>query len=144
MRTTAGIIAGFIAWLGGWVGSEKLLSAFWPDWFGLQQSAFQAAVADGASFTPSTRFLLTHVIAGAAVSMLAGSVAALIARGNRGAPLILGFLLLVLGVTKAAFSWEIVPVWYHFVFTGMLLPLAVVGGRLTGGRSAVGGAEGGT
>ena len=47
LRIFLGVIAGFIAWLIVWVGSEKILSAVWPA-FDVHQAAFQAAIENGA------------------------------------------------------------------------------------------------
>jgi hypothetical protein len=38
------VMAGFIAWAIAWVGSEKILSAIWPEGFGAHQRAFEEAV----------------------------------------------------------------------------------------------------
>ena len=67
---------------------------------------------------------------GAVISLMSGAVAALIAGGNSYAVLCVGILLLALGIVKAAMSWPHVPIWYHIVFTAMLLPMALLGGRL--------------
>ncbi len=66
----------------------------------------------------------------AVVSLLAGFLAALIAGENKRAPLVLGLLLLALGLLKLAMSWAYVPIWYHVVFTAILLPMTMIGGRL--------------
>ncbi len=128
-RIVLGVIAGFFAWLIVWVGSEKILSAIWPA-FGAHQRAFEEVVKNGGQFTADTGALLTHIVLGSIVSLLSGSLAALIAGENTRAPLALGFVLLALGVLKAVMSWQYVPLWYHVIFTAMLLPLAVVGGKL--------------
>jgi len=44
--------------------------------------------------------------------------------------MVVGILLLLMGIAKAAMSWQYVPIWYHIVFTAILLPLAIVGGKL--------------
>ena len=54
----------------------------------------------------------------------------LIAGENKRAPLILGFLLLALGLLKVVMSWPYVPIWYHLIFTAILLPMTIMGGRL--------------
>ena len=64
------------------------------------------------------------------VSVMSGFLAALIGGGNQRAPLVLGFLLLAVGVMKAVMSWPYVPIWYHVIFTVILLPMAIVGGKL--------------
>ena len=74
--------------------------------------------------------LLTHIVMGSIVSALSGFLAALIAGGNTRAPLVLGFVLLALGIVKAVMSWPYVPIWYHVIFTAILLPMAIMGGKL--------------
>ena len=120
VRMVVGVIAGFFAWLVVWVGSEKTLSAIWPE-FGAHQHAFEAAIKGGGQFTADTTMLLTHIVLGALVSVLSGFLAALIAGENSRAPLVLAFLLLALGLLKAAMSWRHVPLWYHVIFTALLV-----------------------
>jgi len=129
-RTVLAVIAGLFAWVIMWFGSERLLSAISPDWFGAQQAAFEAVVEHGGQFTATTSFLLTHIASGSIVSVLAGFLAALFARENKRAPLILGLLLVAVGLLKAGMSWPYVPLWYHVIFTAILLPLTIVGGKL--------------
>ena len=130
VRILLGVIAGFFGWVLVWVGSEKILSAISPTWFGAQQSAFQAAIENGGQFNPDTTFLLTQVVFAFIVSLLSGFLAALVAGGNKRAPLILGFLLLAVGLLKVVMSWPYVPIWYHVVFTAILLPMTILGGKL--------------
>ena len=128
-RIVFGVIAGFIAWFIAWVGCEKLLSAIWPA-FGAHQLAFQTAIESGGSFTANTTMLLIHIVLGTIVSVMSGFMAALVARETKRAPLVLGFLLLAIGILKMVMSWQYVPIWYHLVFTALLLPMAMMGGRL--------------
>ena len=130
VRIVLGVIAGFFAWAIVWVGSEKILSAIWPDWFGAHQAAFQAAIEHGGQFTADTTILLMHIVLGSIVSVISGFLAALIAGENKRAPLILGFLLLAFGLLKLFMSWAYVPIWYHVIFTAILLPMAILGGKL--------------
>lgn len=133
LRIALGVIAGFIAWMIVWFGSEKALSAIWPA-FGTHQKAFEEAIKDGSGsgFAADTTMLLTHVVLGSVVSLIAGILAALAAGENARAPLILGCLLLAVGLVKAVMSWQYVPIWYHVIFTAMLLPMAILGGRMIG------------
>ena len=87
-------------------------------------------VKNGGQFTADTTMLLTQLVFGTIVSVMAGAIAALIAGETSKAPLFAGILLLLMGIAKAAMSWQYVPVWYHVVFTAMLLPLAFLGGKL--------------
>ncbi len=129
MRIVLGVIVGFISWIIVWVGSEKALSAIWPA-FGVHQKAFEGAIKNGGSFTAETGPLFTHIVIGSIVSIMAGSLAALIAGENARAPLVVGCLLLALGIAKAVMSWQYVPIWYHLIFTAILLPMAIAGGKL--------------
>ena len=130
LRIVLGIISGFISWMIAWVGSEKILSAIWPEGFGVHQRAFEEAVKNGGQFTADTTMLLTHIVLGSIVSVMSGSLAALIAGENTRAPLVLGLLLVAVGLLKAIMSWPYVPIWYHVIFTAILLPMAIMGGKL--------------
>jgi hypothetical protein len=129
LRIVLGVIAGFIAWLIVWIGVEKVLSAIWPA-FGVHQKAFEEAIKNGGQFTADTTMLLTHIVMGSIVSIMAGALAALVAGENSRAPLFAGILLLFMGIAKAVMSWRFVPIWYHVIFTAILLPMAIVGGKL--------------
>src|SRR5437762_8057676 len=126
LRIVLGVVAGFFSWLIVWVGSEKILSAIWPE-FGAHQRAFEDALKNGGQFTADTTMLLTHIVLGSIVSVMSGSLAAVIAGENTRAPLVLGFVLLALGILKAVMSWPYVPIWYHVIFTAILLPMAIMG-----------------
>ena len=130
LRIVLGVVAGFFAWVFVWVGIEKILSAAMPDWYGAPQLAFQNAIENGGQFTAETRLLFSHIIIASFVALLSGFLAALVSRENKRAPLILGILLLTVGLLKVAMSWPYVPIWYHIGFTAILLPLAIVGGKM--------------
>ena len=129
LRIVLGVIAGFISWLIVWVAIEKIISAIWPA-FGVHQAEFQAAIENGGQFTANTAMLLVHIVLGSIVSVISGFLSALIAGENRRAPLVLGLLLLAMGLLKAVMSWPYVPIWYHVLFTAILLPMAILGGKL--------------
>ncbi|MBI3111988.1 MAG: hypothetical protein HYZ01_10485 [Ignavibacteriales bacterium] len=130
VRIVFGVIAGFFAWAIAWFGGEQILSAIGPEWFGAHQKAFEEAVANGGPFTADTTFLLIHIVLGSIVSGMSGFLAALIAGENKRAPLVLGFLLLAFGLLKAVLSWPYVPIWYHVIFTAVLIPMTIMGGKL--------------
>lgn len=130
VRIILGAIAGFIAWSIIWVGSERVLSAIWPGWYGAHQAAFEAAVANGGAFAADTTILLMNIVRGSMVSVISGFLAALIARENRRSPLILGVLLVAFGLLIVSMSWSYIPLWYHIIFTALLIPMTMVGGKL--------------
>jgi len=128
-RIILGVIGGFICWMVLFIGIEKIISAVWPA-FGINQKAFEEAIKKDGQFTADTTMLLTQLVFGTIVSVMAGAIAAWIAGENLMAPLFAGILLLLMGIAKAAMSWQYVPIWYHVVFTAMLLPMVIVGGKL--------------
>ena len=129
VRTILGVVAGFFAWMIVWFGFELALSAVWPE-FGAHQAAFQEAIEHDGPFTPNSTILVIHVVLASMVSAIAGLVAAWVAGGIKRVPLIVAFLLLAVGLLKAVMSWSYVPVWYHVLFTAVLLPMTILGGRL--------------
>lgn len=134
LRIVLGVIAGFLGWVVLWVGVEKVISAVSPNWFGAHQTAFQTAIENGGLFTPDSTALLIHIVMGLGVSIAAGYLASLIAGENNRAPFILGLLLLAMGIMKLVMSWKLVPLWYHIGFTVILLPMAIIGGKLRRGN----------
>ena len=130
VRIVSAVIAGFFAWLIVWVGSEMVFSVISPDWYGAHQRAFTAAIKNGGQFSADTTILLMQIVCGSAVSVMSGFLAALVARENKRAPLILGLLLTALGLLKAVMSWPYVPIWYHIFFTALLFPMSILGGKL--------------
>ena len=130
IRIILGVIAGFISWSIVWVGSEKILSTIWPEWYGANQLAFEAAVSSGGAFTADTTILLMNIVRGSIISVMSGFLASLIAGENKRSPLILGFLLVAFGLLVVVMSWSYVPVWYHVIFTALLIPMTILGGRL--------------
>lgn len=129
-RIIFGAVAGFLVWSVLWVGTEKAMSTIWPDWYGVHQAAFEKAVTEGGDFTPDTTILVMNVIRGALLAMLCGWLAALIARENRRSPLTLGILLAAFCVVIMSMSMSYIPLWYPIIFTIVLIPMAMVGGRL--------------
>ena len=130
VRIVLAVILGFVAWNIMWVGSEKILSAIFPEGYGVHQQAFQDAVKDGGDFTVDTTLLLVHIVQGVIVSLISGFLAALIAGEDKRAPLVLSFLLVAFGLLIVVLSWQYVPLWYHVTFTAMLLPMTIIGGKL--------------
>jgi hypothetical protein len=129
LRIVLGVIAGLISWVIVWIGSEKIIAAIWPA-FGIHQKAFEDVVKNGGQYAADTPMLLTQLVLGLIVSAMAGSLAALIADENSRAPIAVGCGLLILGILKTVMSWQYVPIWYHVIFMAILLPMAILGGKL--------------
>lgn len=130
VRIILGIIVGFVVWTILWLGSEQTLSVLSPGWWGAHQLAFERATVNGEPFTADTTILIINVIRGAVITVISGFVAALIAAENKISSVILGILLLAFGLFVVVMTWSMIPVWYHVLFSAMLIPLTIVGGRM--------------
>ena len=130
LRIIFGVISGFFGWAIVWFGSEIVLSAIWPAWYGANQTAFEAAVAKGGQFTADTTILLMNIVRGSLVSVISGFLAALIAGENKRSPLILSLMLVAFGLLIVFMSWSYIPIWYHVIFTALLIPMTYLGARL--------------
>lgn len=130
LRVILGIVAGFIAWSILWVGSDQVIQMLSPAWYGVHQTAFERAMFNKSEFAADQTILIMHLVRSVIFSIMAGYLAAFIANGNRNAPLGLGILLLAFGIMIQVMAWNYLPLWYHVIFLGLLLPMTILGGRL--------------
>ncbi len=119
MKIILGVITGFIVWSILWVGVDAILRTIWTN--------YDESVK---AMTFSSATLLVPLVLSAIVSIVSGYVAALIAKENTKSPLILGFLLLIVGVFVQMGVWDKIPLWYHLTFWILLVPMTVLGGKL--------------
>jgi len=76
-----------------------------------------------------------NIVRGSIVSVMSGFLAAVIAGENKRSPLVLGFLLVAFGLLIVALSWPYVPIWYHVIFTALLIPMTIMGGKVLNNHS---------
>ncbi len=57
VRSVLGVIGGSLAWTMVWLASETILSAIFPEGYGVHQVAFERALLDGGEFTANTGLL---------------------------------------------------------------------------------------
>jgi hypothetical protein len=130
LRIILGVVAGFIAWSILWLGSNQVLISFSPSWYGNQQYGLEAAVQNQTPFNPDIAILLMDLGRAVIITIMSGFIAAVVAGENRKTPLALGVLLLIFGAVVQAFVWSYIPIWYHIIFLGMLIPLTILGGKM--------------
>ncbi len=114
-----GAVAGFIVWTVLWLGSDGIITALMP---GLAPNADLSVV-------PSS-YLVIKLVSSFIFSIIAGFVAALIAKESMLSTAILGILLLLTGLFFQISAWNQIPLWYHIPFLLLLIPLAILGGKL--------------
>jgi hypothetical protein len=98
----------------------------------LLNRALRLALAGYAAAEPAMQFTLAMMAArltiAALTSLIAGAVVSAVAPASRGAPWILGVLLLILFVPSHVWLWHRFPLWYHLTFLLTLAPLVAAGG----------------
>ena len=114
-----GVIAGFVLWSAFWVVSDLTLAVLSPDWYG---NGLQNV---------TTGYLLIALARSVFISIIAGYIASFIARQNSmQTALILGVLLFLFGVFVQVSNWNKIPLWYHLIFLGLLVPMTWLGAKL--------------
>lgn len=123
-RSILAVIAGFIAWSILWVGSNAAVTAVFPQHF----------AADGT--TQHNGILALILLDSILFSLFAGWLTAKIAHGKTFAhTLALGLALLAVGIPVQIGYWDLMPLWYHLIFLTLLLPMAILGGKIQAGRA---------
>lgn len=118
-KIVIGVIAGFIVWTILWLGSDAVIVGVAPS---LAPSADLSSVP--------TNYLIIKLVSSIIFSIVAGYVAAMLAKENSKSPLYLGVLLLLVGIAFQVAAWNQIPLWYHIPFLLLLIPMAIVGGKL--------------
>jgi hypothetical protein len=119
IRTSLAAIAGYALWTALWLGGN---AAFFSD--------AAEVVGQGQPYTAAGP-LVGVIVLSLVCSLAAGLIAAAIARPRaRAAVLAMAVLLLVTGIAIQAGVWELMPAWYHVTFLALIVPAAIVGGRL--------------
>lgn len=129
-RIILSIVVGFIVWAVLWVGSDAIFSAISPDWYGKNLNDLQKAVENKSTYTADSTVLIIGLIRSVIFSVIAGFIAASIARENSKSTLGLGIFLLLFGIFIQSIYWNYVPLWYHLPFLLLLIPMTILGGKL--------------
>ena len=130
LRIILGAIAGFILWSILWVGGDALLSAISPDWWGKTSLEFRAAVENKTPYSLDSIVLILLLVKSIVISVISGFVTAIIAKESAKSTLLLGILLVLFGIFIQSIYWNYMPLWYHLPFLLLLIPMAMLGGKL--------------
>jgi len=130
LRIILGVVAGFIVWMVLWGGSDTILKAVSPDWWGKNLKQMEDMLYTGQSFKTDSTILILTLIRSVICSIIAGYIAALVAKENTKSTWILGILLLAVGIFVQWIYWDVAPLWYHFLFLFLLIPVTIMGGKL--------------
>jgi hypothetical protein len=75
--------------------------------------------------------MAARLIIAAITSLAAGAVLAVIAPASPRVPWVLGLVLLAVFIPEHVRLWSLFPLWYHLTFLVTLVPLVLLGARLT-------------
>lgn len=120
IKTGASVIIGALTWVLLITLCGFVIRATWPAY---------VAVEESMAFT--LPMLFTRLGIGAVALLVAAKVATMIASKPNLATLILGTLLLVIFIPIHIGMWNVFPVWYHLTFLLTLIPLSIVGGKIS-------------
>jgi hypothetical protein len=122
-RTIGAVVAGVVLWGALWNGGN----------FGLAAAGL-FTVGEPITSVPTLLVLIAY---SAALSVLAGYVAAMIRGGDAmGAVQALAGVNLTIGIVVEVMYWSLMPAWYHIVFLALVVPMTLQGGRMRiGARS---------
>ena len=118
-RSIIAVVVGFALWSALWLGGNALLFA---------KAADAAKAKTPITEMPTLLGLLALSVGCSAAAGLA--VARIAVRGKTKVPvLITAILLLLVGVGVQSAAWSLMPVWYHAMFLGLLVPVTLIAGR---------------
>lgn len=115
--------------------------AVWVLVASLLNRGLRLALGDYGAAEP--RMTFTHammaacLVLGALASLAAGAVTRAVAPSSTRALWMLSAVLLAIFIPAHVQLWAKFPVWYHLVFLGTLVPLALLGGMFTRKRSRI-------
>ncbi len=139
VRIILGVIVGFIVWSVIWIGTDAVLTTISPNWYAKNIVDLNTAAANGQPYKSETVMTLMALTLSVICSFFSGLTAALVARENVKSTFVLGVLLMLVGILVSVSFWNYFPLWYHFLFNFLLIPVTVLGGKVrTRRRSLVG------
>ena len=130
VRIILGVVAGFVAWSILWVGSDQVLISASPSWYGAHQFQLENAMYNQTPFSADSTILILRLVSSVIFSLMSGFLAVVISNEQSRTTLILGVLLLITGILFQFMVWNYIPIWYHFVFLFLLIPVTIAGGKL--------------
>lgn len=130
LRIIIAAIIGFVIWSILWVGSDAVFMAI-SLWYRESIEGLQKAVETNTSFNVSLTMLIISLIRSVIFSIISGLITAIISKESFKAPIILGVLLLAFGIFIQSIYWNYIPLWYHISFLLLLIPMTILGGKLS-------------
>ena len=125
MRSIAALVSGYVLWTVLWLGGNA----------GLRAAGLLPGDLTQPVLAPMPLFVL--LVLSLVCSLSGGYVAGAVSRSpSIRTVALLGVLLLATGCFVQSTVWHLMPLWYHVVFLGMVIPVTLVGGVIAKRRSS--------
>lgn len=119
MRQIFAVLAGFAVWTVLWLGTNAGLTAALPEIFH----------EDGS--VGSTGILILVTALSVLFSWIAGFTTGTMSTEHETKPVLtLAVIQVAIGIAVEIAYWDVLPLWYHLAFVGLLAPAILVGGRM--------------
>jgi hypothetical protein len=118
-RTIGALLAGAITWEAVVILATLMGRLAWPAY---------AAVEVQRVFT--MEMLLTRLVVGALATVAFGIVVSWVTKGELKSLRIVIIAWLLFSVVDHIIVWEQFPIWYHVLYLGYIVPLALLGGKI--------------
>jgi hypothetical protein len=119
VRVIISVVGGLLFFALAGIALGALAKELWPE--------YAAAAADRAYTLP---MLWSRLAAGAAATVCATWLAVMLGKQNLKTGFLIGVSLLALSVPWHLNIWDQYPVWYHLTWFAIIIPSALLGGRL--------------
>lgn len=119
VRVIVSVVGGLVFFAFAAMALGAVAKELWPE--------YAAAVPDRAYTLP---MLWSRLAAGAAATIFAAWLAVLLGKQDLKIGFLIGVALLALSVPWHLNIWHEYPVWYHLTWFAIILPSALLGGRL--------------
>jgi hypothetical protein len=126
MRSIAALVSGYVLWTVLWLGGNA----------GLRAAGTLPGDLTRPVLAPMPLFAL--LVLSVVCSLSSGYVAGAVLRSSSIRTVaLLGVLLFATGCFVQSTVWHLMPLWYHLVFLGMVIPVTLVGGVVRKRRSSL-------
>ncbi|HEY6484031.1 MAG TPA: hypothetical protein VIY54_10965 [Steroidobacteraceae bacterium] len=117
------MLAGFVVF----IGAATLLNL-------LMRSRWRAYASVEAAMNFTNGMMAARLLVGVAATFAAGAVVARVSRGDSRSIWAFGLLMLGLFCAEHYALWHRLPIWYHIVWLGSILPMTLAGAEWGGRR----------
>lgn len=119
LRSILAVVIPVVVWGGLWAMGGAVFQSLFPNAY------------DAAGVPTDSAILGLVILFSAVLSILAGWLCVKMSRSpGLKIVLVLGIVQLLIGIGVQASVWNSMPLWYHIIFLGLVVPMHILGGQL--------------